>query len=45
MTKSVENELTKITYVILDHILENDQFQTYIKNVILTLKKYAGNMF
>jgi len=42
MTQSVKDQLTEISFIIIDHILEDKSFDKYLKNVFSILQKYAG---
>jgi len=42
MTQPVKKQLTEISYIIIDHILEHKSFEKYLKNVFSILQKYAG---
>lgn len=42
MTPSVKDQLTQISYIIIDHIMGHKSFPKYLKNVFLILRKYAG---
>lgn len=42
MSKSDIKELTQLNNIIIDHIVEHEQFNNYLKNVYEALQKYAG---
>lgn len=42
MTQPVKDQLTKVSFLIIDHILENKSFDKYLKNVFSILQTYAG---
>ncbi|KAL5240429.1 hypothetical protein ACI65C_007839 [Semiaphis heraclei] len=41
MTQPVKDQLTKVSFLIIDHILENKSFDKYLKNVFSILQTYA----
>lgn len=43
MDEPVVEQLTTVTYIILDHILDDEQFQSYLNNLFSTLEQYASN--
>lgn len=45
MTKSAEDQLTQISYIIIDNIIGHKSFSKYLKNMFLILRKYAGKSF
>jgi len=43
MEKPLITQLTTITNIVIDHIISNDKFKSYLKDISLELQKYAGN--
>lgn len=43
MSEAVVQQLTDITYAILDYMMKNKEFSDYLKNLLIKLKSYAGN--
>ncbi|XP_001946678.2 uncharacterized protein LOC100164853 [Acyrthosiphon pisum] len=41
MTDTVKDQLTEISNIIIDHIMDNKSFAKYLKNVFSILRKYA----
>lgn len=42
MSPHIEEKLTDISNIIIDHIMLHESFPLYLKNVFEVLRKYAG---
>lgn len=42
MNPHIEEKLTDISYIIIDHIMLHESFPLYLKSVFEVLRKYAG---